>query len=139
MKFMKCDFRNDEKARKIIFKSRLAGEPIHFGFIPKWERKAFVQFCKDQKLVVPFKGPTGKRGFGNEVYTAKDVFTYEITYSVNVFFGWVFEWIADWTGFRKRMIGSCIHYAEKATFTIRPKSLERPNFNWMWVSKEILF
>ena len=137
---MKCDFRNVEEAKKIIFKSRLSGEPLYFGFILKWERKEFVQFCKDQKLVVPFKskGPIVKRGFRKEVYTAKDTFTYQITYSVNTLFGWAFEWIADWTGFRKRMLMRGFHYAEKATFTIGPRSPGRPNFNWMWVGKELM-
>jgi len=136
---MKCDFRNEEEARKIVFKSRLSGEPIHFGFIPKWERKAFVQFCKDQKLVVPFKSPKGKPGFSKEVYTAKDTFTYVTTYSVNSLFGWAFEWIADLTGFRKRMLAPGFHYAEKSTHTIAPRNLHRPDFNWLWVGKEKMF
>ncbi len=134
---MKCDFRNEEEARKILFKSRLSGEPIHFGFILKWERKEFVQFCKDQKLVIPFINTKGKPGFSKEVYRAINTFTFEITWSPYNILGWAFEWIADLTGFRKRMLMPGIHYAEKITQTIGPRnSAYGPNFNWMWFGKD---
>lgn len=50
---MKCNFRNKEKARKILFKSKLSNEPIHFGHILVWDLKDFVQFCKDNKIITP--------------------------------------------------------------------------------------
>lgn len=50
---MKCDFRNAEEARKILFKSKLSNEPIHFGHILVWDLKDFVQFCKDNKIITP--------------------------------------------------------------------------------------
>ncbi len=51
---MKCNFKNPNV--KDIFKARLRGEPLHFGFIPLWERKKFVKFCIAQNLIEKIPG-----------------------------------------------------------------------------------
>ena len=90
---MKCDFRDNEQIKKVLFRSKLSGEPIHFGFIPVWELKKFVTFCLENKLIErvwPGK-PT------NTWYKADVNFVYQSTYSQTS--QWpvaqVMTWLAD--------------------------------------------
>lgn len=68
---MKCDFKNANI--KDIFKARLRGEPLHFGFIPLWQRKEFANFCIAQNLIEKIPGchPTS--------YKVNHVFVYKGT------------------------------------------------------------
>jgi hypothetical protein len=88
---MKCDFRDGELSKKALFKSKLSGEPIHFGFIPVWELKKFVSYCLENKLIVPMW--PGK----NDWYTADVNFLYKSTYSQTMFqpTAWIMTWLAD--------------------------------------------
>jgi hypothetical protein len=89
---MKCDFRNEEESKKALFKSRLSGEPIHFGFIPVWELKKFVRFCLENKIVEPID-PNQI----NTWYKADVNFLYQSTYSLTS--AWptaqIMTWLAD--------------------------------------------
>ena len=130
---MKCDFRTTDG--KEVFRSKLSREPIHFGFIHKWERRKFIRFCKDAKVVTPF--PNGK---SKEVYVAQIEFSYQITWSPSRLVGGLFEWIADWTGFRKRMLAPGLHYAEKTTFTVgQGKSVYGKSFDWIHCTPGLIF
>ena len=89
---MKCNFQDNEASKKALFKSKLSGEPIHFGFIPVWELKKFVRFCLDNKLIKA-NDPTGV----NHWYTADVNFLYRSTYSLASFWpgARLMTWIAD--------------------------------------------
>ncbi len=90
---MKCDFRNGELSKKVLFKSRLSGEPIHFGFIPVWELRKFVRYCLENKLVAPLDPLNPK----NPWYIADVNFVYVSTYSLTS--AWpvaqIMTWLAD--------------------------------------------
>ena len=88
---MKCDFRDTELVKKSLFRSKLSGEPIHFGFIPVWELKKFVRFCLENKLLEPVNPPI------NIWYTADVNFVYQSTYSLTSVWptAQIMTWIAD--------------------------------------------
>jgi hypothetical protein len=92
---MKCDFRNSELVKKSLFKSKLSGEPIHFGFIPVWRLRKFVRFCLENKLI--------KQHDPNQInrwYKADVNFVYVTTYSHTT--AWptarIMTWLADILG-----------------------------------------
>ena len=89
---MKCDFQNEELTKKVLFKCKLSGEPIHFGFIPIWQLKKFVKFCLDNKLIVPLDPNQINRW-----YTADVNFLYKSTYSLTTAWptAWIMTWLAD--------------------------------------------
>lgn len=89
---MKCNFHDSELVKKSLFKSRLSGEPIHFGFIPIWELKKFVKFCLDNKIIVPYDPNQINRW-----YTADVNFVYQSTYSLTMVWptAWIMTWLAD--------------------------------------------
>lgn len=90
---MKCDFRNGELSKKVLFKSRLSGEPIHFGFIPIWELRKFVRYCLENKLIVQLDPMSPN----NLWYIANINFVYQSTYSQTRFqpTAWLMTWLAD--------------------------------------------
>ena len=90
---MKCDFRDGELSKKVLFKSKLSGEPIHFGFIPIWELKKFVRYCLKNKLVAPLD-PLNPR---NPWYIADVNFVYVSTYSQTSVWpvAQIMTWLAD--------------------------------------------
>jgi len=69
---MKCDFR--KPSSKDFFKAKLSGEPLHFGFIPVWQRKVFAKFCIEHNLIekIPGNHPTS--------YKVNHVFAYKRTW-----------------------------------------------------------
>lgn len=125
---MKCDFQTMTK--KDLFKARLSGKNgvMDFGFIPRWRRKEFVQFCKDNKLVIPFPN-----GFDEFVYKANSRFTYEITYSDSFFWAWLVETITDY-----KDIKIDTRWTVYQKFTIKPR---KPNdgFNWLHCYRNIIY
>ena len=132
---MKCNFHTITK--KELFVAKLSNIEIDFGFIPKQERKEFVNFCKINKLVIPFPG-----GFTSEVYRANSKFRYEITYSGNLFQG-LCERIAEHTGFYKRYLFTkpfIFSFATNETFRIGPRPGPAAHgLNWLWCKKDIIF
>jgi len=89
---MKCNFHDSELVKKSLFKSKLSGEPIHFGFIPVWELKKFVKFCLENKIIVPHDPNQINRW-----YIAEVNFLYRSTYSYASFWpgARLMTWIAD--------------------------------------------
>lgn len=89
---MKCDFHDSELVKKSLFKSKLSGEPIHFGFIPVWELKKFVRFCLENKLVEPHDPNQINRWYKADVN-----FVYVSTYSLTTAWptAWIMTWLAD--------------------------------------------
>ena len=130
---MRVDFRTITK--KDMFMLRLKSEEMDFGYIPKRERKAFVRFCKENELVVPFPN-----GFDTFVYKAKAKFCYEVTLSGNFFKG-ICERIAEHTGWYKRYLFHrpfiCC-FAMKEIIHIVPRP-QRGGFDWLQVHKDIIY
>jgi len=69
---MKANFKNLNM--KDIFKAKLSGEPLHFGFIPVWQRKKFAEACIKHNLIekIPGNHPTS--------YKVNHVFAYKRTW-----------------------------------------------------------
>lgn len=128
MSIVEYDFRT--MTEKDLFKARLSAKEIDFGFIPKWRRRKFVKFCKDNKLVIPCA-----TGFANYVYTANSTFQYRLTQSTNT----LFEWFADLTNLRKSW-KTQIHTINISPNT-QPKSrlAVNVNFNWIVCTNDIIF
>ena len=94
---MKCNFHDSELVKKSLFKSRLSGEPIHFGFIPIWELRKFVKFCLENKIIVPHAPGTCGLSQVNHWYIAEVNFLYRSTYSQTSFWpvAQIMTWLAD--------------------------------------------
>jgi len=75
-----------------LFKSKLSGESIHFGFIPVWGLKKFVRFCLENRVLVPVHASQI-----NIWYTADVNFVYQSTYSLTSVWptAQIMTWIAD--------------------------------------------
>ena len=116
--------------KKDLFKARLAGKNgvMDFGFIPRWHRRKFIQFCKDNELVIPFPG-----GFNESVYKANSRFTYKITYSDSFLWAWLAETIVDIRDIKKDT-----RWTRLSKFTIKPR---KPNdgFNWLQCHRSIIY
>lgn len=121
--------------KKDLFKARLSGKNgvIDFGFIPRWDRRAFVRFCKDNKLVIPFPD-----GFANFVYKANDKFTYEITYSSSFLFAWICEITADFQNMLDGKNRKEIYWTSRRKFTIKPRKPDN-GYNWLHCYRNIIF
>lgn len=120
--------------KKDLFKARLGGKKIDFGFIPKWRRKKFVQFCKDNELIVPITD-----SFADYVYKANATFCYQLTQTSGSLFGELAELFADLTN-RRKSWRTEIHTINISPGT-QPKSRLSPNvdFDWIVCTRDIMF